>query len=446
MAREISKRASIPTRLIGILLLLGLSSCGIGFSLRHSGASSQAAFARPLFLPPRGSISENEIAILVNDNDSQSVAVANYYQSRRAIPPANVVHLNFPAGVSTLTSAQFLPLKAKVDAALGPLIQALVITWTQPYLVQCMSITSAFTLGFDLKYCNTTGGTCGTTAQSPYYNQESTAPFTDLGIRPAMMLAGASISDVEVLIERGILATGTLIHGNGYFIRTSDSARSVRYPEFQNLVQSWDPSTTGDDLIYVDNSAGTGSDVISGKPDVLFYFTGLPTVPSITTNLFAPGAVADHLTSFGGQVPTSSQMSALAWLQAGATGSYGTVVEPCAYPQKFPDPSILVPFYFRGNSLVEAYWKSVAWPGEGLFIGDPLARPYAKSLVTYPSGAMEIQTSWLKPGVAYRLVAADETDAVYWSTIETDIVAPKLQMTRLVVLQPEHAYYRLVTP
>jgi hypothetical protein len=34
--------------------------------------------------------------------------------------------------------------------------------------------------------------------------------------------------------------------------------------------------------------------------------------------------------------------------------------------------------YLRGETLLEAYWKSVAMPGQGLFIGEPLARPYAK--------------------------------------------------------------------
>ena len=41
-----------------------------------------------------------------------------------------------------------------------------------------------------------------------------------------------------------------------------------------------------------------------------------------------PGALADHLTSSGGMLTDSGQMSALRWLEAGATGSYGTVIEP----------------------------------------------------------------------------------------------------------------------
>jgi len=60
-----------------------------------------------------------------------------------------------------------------------------------------------------------------------------------------------------------------------------------------------------------------------------------------------------------------------------ATGSFGTVEEPCNFVQKFPRASVLVKHYQRGNTLIEAYWKSVQWPGQGLFLGDPLARPWA---------------------------------------------------------------------
>jgi xylose isomerase len=33
--------------------------------------------------------------------------------------------------------------------------------------------------------------------------------------------------------------------------------------------------------------------------------------------------------------------------------------------------------YLSGDTAIEAYWKSVVWPGQGVFIGEPLARPYA---------------------------------------------------------------------
>jgi hypothetical protein len=79
-------------------------------------------------------------------------------------------------------------------------------------------------------------------------------------------------------------------------------------------------------------------------------------------------------------------MSALEWLKAGATGSYGTVVEPCNHLGKFPHPGILMTWYAEGNTLIEAYWKSVAWPGEGVFIGEPLARPFGTRVLRDDAG------------------------------------------------------------
>jgi len=108
----------------------------------------------------------------------------------------------------------------------------------------------------------------------------------------------------------------------------------------------------------------------------MFYFTGAVTVPDLNTNRFLPGAVADHLTSFGGMLTDSPQMSSLRWLEAGATGSYGTVVEPCAFPEKFPNVIMLMSYYTAGETLIEAYWKSVQMPGQGIFIGEPLAAPF----------------------------------------------------------------------
>jgi hypothetical protein len=128
--------------------------------------------------------------------------------------------------------------------------------------------------------------------------------------------------------------------------------------------------------------------VLRDRADVLAYFTGLPVVPGLETLRFLPGAAADHLTSFAGQLTDSPQMSALRWLAAGATASYGTVTEPCAHAQKFPHPGVFLQHYLDGDTLIEAYWKSVAWPGEGVFIGEPLARPFGARIRMNAEGWM----------------------------------------------------------
>jgi len=129
---------------------------------------------------------------------------------------------------------------------------------------------------------------------------------------------------------------------------------------------------------YIDNSAGTAADEVSGQAGVMFYFTGLPVVAKAASNSYLPGAVADSLTSFGGVLPDAlGQMPITDWIKAGLTASYGTVEEPCNYTEKFPRATVLVNRYRQGDVLLEAYWKSVQWPGSGLFVGEPLAHPWA---------------------------------------------------------------------
>ncbi len=73
----------------------------------------------------------------------------------------------------------------------------------------------------------------------------------------------------------------------------------------------------------------------------------------------------------------SYQMSILDWIKAGTTGSYGAVIEPCNFPEKFSNPGLLMNYYLKGSSLIEAYWKSVEEPGQGVFIGEPLSSPFS---------------------------------------------------------------------
>ncbi|MCX7179410.1 MAG: hypothetical protein NTX56_11780 [Proteobacteria bacterium] len=114
-----------------------------------------------------------------------------------------------------------------------------------------------------------------------------------------MMLGARTLEAAIALIDRGVSADASQPGGDGYLLRTSDVARSVRYADYLDLPNVW-AGNTGLHLSYIDNSAGGASNSITGKSDVLFYFTGLSTVPGLAGNSFRPGAIADHLTSFGG--------------------------------------------------------------------------------------------------------------------------------------------------
>src|SRR5207237_10690929 len=98
---------------------------------------------------------------------------------------------------------------------------------------------------------------------------------------------------------------------------------------------------------------------------------------------FVPGAMADNLTSYGGEIFDFNgvQLNILSLLLAGASGSYGTVLEPCAWLEKFPSPQNYF-YQARGFSLAECYYQSITNPFQGLVLGEPLAAPFASP----PSG------------------------------------------------------------
>lgn len=389
----------------------------------------------PMVLFPRTSILPEELAVIVDDDDPLSVQIAQAYVAARGIPEGNVVHVSLPA-TDVLTPEVFGPILADVQAHLDDEIQAQVLTFVQPYRVGCMSITSAFALGYD-PLC----GGCVMTPPSPYYDSPSLRPWDDHGLRPTMMLAAQTLEDAQALIERGLQADGVHPAGTAYLVRTTDVARSVRWRQMQALSEQWQ-GWDGLQVQYTDNADGSGTNTIEDAADVMFYFTGLANVAGIETNAYVPGAMADHLTSFGGQVPQSSQMSALRWLEAGATGSYGTVVEPCNYPEKFPHVGTAVSHYFRGETLVEAYWKSVAWPAEGLLIGEPLARPWDGSRVELQGEDLVITTNLLVPGVLYDVEAADDPEGP-WDHVLTGMV-PYTVTLEIVIEGADRAWYRLV--
>jgi len=307
------------------------------------------------------------LGVIVNDADPESLRIADYYMEKRSIPAKNLLHVRFKPGEEIMRPEVFRTLQAEVDALTPKNVQAYVLTWMAPYRVGCMSITTAFAAGFNAAFC--VEG-CKPTRVSPYFDSDSRRPWDDFGWRPTIMLAGKTFADVQALIDRGIASDHTNPGGTGYLVSTSDRARNARARYYQGIL-----------LMQSDRFRikVVQSDTLKYRSDVMFYFTGLAKVPDIASNHFLPGAIADHLTSSGGKLTGSGQMSSLRWLEAGATGSFGAVVEPCAFVQKFPRPDMVINRYLNGETLLESYWKSVEMPGQGVFIGEPLATPFSSS-------------------------------------------------------------------
>jgi uncharacterized protein (TIGR03790 family) len=312
---------------------------------------------------PAAALGPDQLAVIVNTADPYSVEIGDYYARRRRIPRANVIPITLPAGQAMVSREDFEAGKAQLDARVPATVQALALAWTTPFRVDCLSITTAFAFGFDPAFC---AQGCRPTRPSPYFDSPSRAPFRELGLRPTMLLAGPSVAQAKAMIDRGVVSDGTFPTGTVYLLATSDRARNARAAGYAQ-VEALGPRVRVERI---------DADELRDRSDVLFYFTGRAAVSGLETLRFRPGAIADHLTSAGGVLTGQEQMSVLRWLEAGATASYGTVVEPCNFRSKFPEPAVVVGRYTRGETLIEAYWKSVASPGQGVFVGEPLAAPF----------------------------------------------------------------------
>jgi uncharacterized protein (TIGR03790 family) len=401
------------------LSLLALLSCKLVLASAQDSDVSVVSFDQP-------GLTADQLGVIVNDADPDSLAIARYYVKKRGIPEHNLIHVRFAPNGSTMTREEFTRIKQDVDRAAGKHVQAFALTWAQPYRVDCMSITSAFAFGFDQDYC---ASGCKPTRTSPYFNSNTSLPYASHRVRPAMSLAAGSVSDARKLIDRGVASDRSDPDGTAYLVSTSDGNRNVRakaYDRTREMMRKLIPT----EIVKADS--------IRNKRDVMFYFTGLATVPDIQTNRYLPGAMADHLTSAGGALFGNSQMSSLKWLDAGVTGSYGAVMEPCNFPEKFPVPAIAMAHYLQGETLTEAYWKSVAMPGQGIFIGEPLARPFGSFISEYKNGALKISMRAIEPGIYSAQVSS--TMIGPFREIGRLRIGPGVREIRMNNIQP--GYYR----
>ncbi|PHS30066.1 MAG: TIGR03790 family protein [Methylophaga sp.] len=425
------------TRIIQIIGVLALSIVFSTLALAKTLPEVQ--------LPSK--LSGHNVLVLYKEFNSFSQQIAQYYAEKRHIPSAQVVPVAIFRNPDAINQQKFESITTQLSPHLTDNIKVIVLAWHAPYRVDCMSITSAFALGFDKKYCShptkKVSG-CHKTANSPYFNNVSSMLWKENPpLRLSMMLSGETLIEAKELIDRGVAADATYPIGNAYLVRTHDTSRSARWPIFKQFSDLWG-ERKGLRVQYIDDRWNKTSTQITNKQNVLFYHTGLTRVPAIKTNHYLPGAIADHLTSVAGMgIGHSGQMKAFRWLEAGVTGSYGAVVEPCNFIEKFPNPQVLIPTYRYGDTLIEAYWKSVQQPGEGLFVGEPLARPWSKTRIEFNDKTLVIYSQELNSNMSYRIEAQqDESSSwekvranFYWSRKELKIHIPHADAERYRILE-----------
>jgi len=290
---------------------------------------------------------------------------------RLRLRPQQVLRVDLPLRGS-LTAEEFEALCTTIQEHFGPEIQALALAWTQPCAVECNSITGALALGFDAGLCRQS---CAVSRVSGYANSASARPCTDYGVRLSMLLAARDADAAQRLIDRDVAADRTLglraaPPAHVHLLTTDDAARNAR----ALLYPPAGPQSRAGVAVHVEPAARWRD-----PSRALMVLTGSVRLPAIEPIDWLDGGLGDHLASYGGQMgPETGQATALDWIASGATASHGSVSEPCNHLQKFPHPQRLLLHYLQGSTAVEAYWKSVLWPQQSLFIGEQLAAPFAR--------------------------------------------------------------------
>jgi len=375
------------------------------------------------------------VCLVVNSDSLDSMAIANHYMQVRHIPPCNVVYVSFRPDANQTDVRSFREqilrpvFETLAQRALEKQIDYIIYSSDFPWRVSFNedismagdeAVKQLQPAGQWPKMLGTQGSLTGLTylyrrvaSRSPSYASldanrymrplflgrqtaptmgfRSTFQFNESGqlvdsggeqyilslvlaVTRTEQRRGMSVGEAMAYLSRSVQADGTRPAGKVFFTLTTDVRTTERSRDF----------AVAQDAL---GKLGVDSEVIStnvpmGKNNVLGLTCGTKTFSWVQTgSTILPGAICDNLTSWGGDMrPKVTQTALTEFLQHGAAGACGTVVEPFLNTRllaKFPNPLIHV-HYARGCSLAEAFYQSVRAPYQLLIAGDPLCQPFAR--------------------------------------------------------------------
>lgn len=357
--------------------------------------------ARPVFLAALCSnawaLGGHELLVLANGRSPASVRVARKFMDLRKIPDENLVHLPVPdyavkppCAISREDFTQFIWLpahRAMKKHQIGDHILAWAYSTDFPVMISGDPGVSIQGITFLRNSPPDPEKVSKGRYLSPLFAGPSTpngmeysAQSLDIYRRwlgedmplPSMMLGytgerGNTEAEVFACLETAVRSDGTLPTGTVYFVTS---------PDIRSKCRQWQFPRAARELTRLGVTTRITGDFPAGQRDVLGVMMGAANVKPREIGAFAPGAMAEHLTSAAGEFTTDSQTKLTAWLRAGASASAGTVVEPMSIWAKFPSANFYV-HYASGCTMIESFFQSIHCPLQILLVGDPLAAPWA---------------------------------------------------------------------
>ncbi|MDF7801268.1 hypothetical protein P4C99_17450 [Pontiellaceae bacterium B1224] len=376
----------------------------------------------------------HEVLLLVNRKSQDSLKVANTYIAARQIPRYNVVYLDIPetayGGTATITPEQFtqliwepanavvqergldqqilawvysvdFPIRVKTDSSDRKQMSVSGLTFLRNKIPDLKLVEEGTYLSrifggpsqnFELNLNSMSLG-MQKKGLGPNANVPPEAAWLESGLGeqmplPSMMLGytGEKGNDVQTVIDcmgQGLKSDFRGRRAGIYFVQSEDVRSTCREWQFYPAVN---------ELKTRRISAEVTTNFPSGQSNVMGILMGAENVDPSQIKSFAPGAMAEHLTSWSAEFQ-KRQSKVTEWIKAGATGSAGAVVEPYSNPNKFPSARFFV-HYAAGCTMLESFYQSIACPLQLLMIGDPLAKPYAVPFNVKILGADSIKSDF----------------------------------------------------
>jgi tetratricopeptide (TPR) repeat protein len=189
-------------------------------------------------------------------------------------------------------------------------------------------------------------------------------------------LRGNSLPEVLDYLRTSVASDGRFPDGTVYLMENSDIRAQTREAAFYATVAALQQRGYRAEILTKGQDGQDGI-VPQNKQEVIGVVAGTRRFDwGRSRSRMLPGAIAESLTSYGGDFDNNAQTKLTEFLRHGAAGSSGAVAEPYSIQAKFPVPALHI-HYADGSSLAEAFYESVEAPYQLIVVGEPLARPFA---------------------------------------------------------------------
>ncbi len=346
-------------------------------------------------------VNYNDVALIINDNDTNSTAIGAYFAAKRNVPIRNIIHIDAPAK-ETITTAEFAPIRAQIEAyliqtGLRDSINYFVTTKGVPLRVsaadvwenasfdaEIMLILGSYATHIGLNSLFPTPTTVRVHAyfrRDEPYGRKNIVPFsnppTTYDLYLTTRLIGLTKEDVFSLIDRS--GPFTLVDKDSALFVFDRDPKPIQLDPYDNNLElagnlmtsrGWNVLLNRDSIFVTNqrNVIGYGS---WGSNDHYDHHYTQSARPLFT---WTPGSLAETYVSTSarnfipGQEAGQSRIADL--IAEGCIGVSGYVFEP--YTVALTWVNYLFDRYTRGYNLAESYYMAnptISWMA--VVVGDP---------------------------------------------------------------------------